>query len=72
MKAYQNRLSEIPEEDIDPQRFLKMKMMGLNQEEEELNSENMTVEKFWGQGSLSDEEEDFDYGRDILKELTYE
>jgi hypothetical protein len=72
LKAYQNRLSEIPEEDIDPQRFLKMKMMGLNQEEEELNSENMTVEKFWGQGSLSDEEEDFDYGRDILKELTYE
>jgi hypothetical protein len=62
LKAYQNRLNEIPEEDIEPQRFLKMKMMGLNQEEEELNSENMTVEKFWGLGSLPDEEEDFDYG----------
>lgn len=39
---------------------------------EELMEEEMTEEKFWGLLALDDDVIGFDYGRDILKEGTYE
>lgn len=47
-------------------------MMDFTQEMEELMEEEMTEEKFWGLLALDDDVIGFDYGRDILKEGTYE
>ena len=48
-----------------------MKILELNQETDELESEKMTNERFWGM-ALDDDEEDFDYGRDLLKDGNYD
>ena len=39
---------------------------------ENLQEEEMTEQKFWGALALDDDEPGFDYGRDILKEGTFE
>jgi hypothetical protein len=44
-----------------------MKIMEIKEEIEDINREKMTKEKFWGVGA-DDDEEEFDYGRDTLKE----
>jgi len=46
-------------------------MMELQEEIDELMSEKMTKEKFWGMAML-DDEVPFDYGRDIFKEESYD
>lgn len=50
---------------------VKLKMMEITDEMDNLRNENMTEAKFWGMLALNDEAA-FDYGRDILKEGTYE
>jgi predicted nucleic acid-binding Zn-ribbon protein len=50
---------------------VRFKMMEITDEIEALRSENMDVEKFWGMLALNDDVQ-FDYGRAILKEGTYE
>ena len=50
---------------------VRFKMMEITEEIEALRSENMDEEKFWGMLALNDEVQ-FDYGRNILKEGTYE
>jgi len=48
-----------------------MKIMELNEETDDLESEVMTEAKFWGM-AMEDEDEDFDYGRDFLKDGNYD
>jgi predicted nucleic acid-binding Zn-ribbon protein len=50
---------------------VRFKMMEITDEIEALRSENMDEEKFWGMLALNDDVQ-FDYGRAILKEGTYE
>ena len=50
---------------------VRFKMMEITEEIEALRSENMDAEKFWGMLALNDDVQ-FDYGRNILKEGTYE
>jgi hypothetical protein len=47
-------------------------MMSITEKMEDLMEEAMTEEKFWGMAALDDDVIAFDYGRDILKEGTYE
>ena len=39
--------------------------MEINEEIDDLNDQEMTEEKFWGM-MADDDEEEFDYGRDVL------
>ena len=48
-----------------------MKIMEIKEELEDLKNEKMSKEKFWGV-SADDEDEDFDWGRDTLKEGNFE
>lgn len=48
-----------------------MRMMELTEEIEHLDGEKMTEDKFWGLAAL-DEDEDFEYGRDFIKEGSYD
>ena len=50
---------------------VKIKMMEITDEVDFYRNEAMTEEKFWGLLALNDEEA-FDYGRDILKDGIYE
>ena len=50
---------------------LRIKMMGFTEMMEDLLEEEMTDEKLWGMAGM-DDDAGFDYGRDILKEGTYE
>ena len=50
---------------------VRFKMMEITDEIEALRSEDMDKEKFWGMLALNDDVQ-FDYGRAILKEGTYE
>ena len=49
---------------------IKLKMLGITDEIDQLNAEAMTEEKFWGALAL-DEGNTFDYGRDVLTEDRY-
>ena len=60
------------EEAVDARLVIKMRMMEINNEIDDLNDEIMTDEKFWGLAGLGDEDDDFDYGRDVLREVTYD
>ena len=51
---------------------IKIKMMYISDDMENLREEKMTEERFWGMAALNDDDDAFDYGRDILKEGTYE
>ena len=46
-------------------------MMHITDDMEALRQEEMTEQRFWGMQAL-DEDDAFDYGRDVLKEGTYE
>ena len=48
-----------------------MKIMQLEEEIFALNDEKMNEKKFWGLAGL-DDDDDFDYGRDIKKEGDYD
>jgi hypothetical protein len=37
-----------------------------------LNDEKMDEGRFWGMLALNDDDDAFDYGRDILKDVTYD
>ena len=51
---------------------IKIKMMYISDDMESLREEKMNEEKFWGMAALNDDDDAFDYGRDILKEVNYE
>ena len=51
---------------------IKIKMMYISDDMESLRDEKMNEEKFWGMAALNDDDDAFDYGRDILKEVNYE
>ena len=70
IKAYQRKLLEDPE-NIEKSRIINMKIMEIKEELEDLKNEKMSKEKFWGVGA-DDEDEDFDWGRDTLKEGNFE
>ena len=46
--------------------------MEVNEEIDDLNDQEMTEEKLWGMLLADDDEEEFDYGWDDLKEGLYE
>ena len=71
LKAYQDKLDQVDEEDINAKRILKMRVMEINDEMLELNDEEMTDQKFWG-NVFDDGDEDFEYGRDVCKEADYD
>lgn len=48
-----------------------MKIMEIKEELEDLKNERMSKEKFWGVAA-DDEDEEFDWGRDTLKEGDFE
>ena len=69
MTAFKKKLKTLDDQvSKDKVRF---KMMEITDEIEALRNENMDEEKFWGMLALNDEVQ-FDYGRNILKEGTYE
>ena len=51
--------------------MIQARVLELDEELDHLNREEMTEEKFWGM-AFDGEDEDFDYGRDVLKKGTYE
>lgn len=51
---------------------IKIKMMYISDDMESLREEKMSEERFWGMAALNDDDDAFDYGRDILKEVIYE
>jgi len=65
------KLKTLPQTDQISKDKIKEKMMSLTDEIDNLREENMTDDRFWGMLAL-DEDEAFDYGRDFLKEGTYE
>ena len=69
MKAYMKKLIGIKEKkDMDR---IKEKMIDIRDEIEYLENENVDEDKFWGMLALNNDEV-FDYGRDILKEDVYD
>jgi hypothetical protein len=48
----------------------KAEMMQIREKLNELAEEKMTEDKFWGY--VMDDREDYEYGRDVLREGTYE
>ena len=69
LTAFKKKLKTIDDQvSKDKVRF---KMMEITDEIEALRNENMDEDKFWGMLALNDEVQ-FDYGRNILKEGTYE
>jgi hypothetical protein len=69
LDAYMKNL--IDEKDKINKDRIKEKMIDIKDEVEYLNKENMDEQKFWGMLALNNEDV-FDYGRDILKDGTYE
>lgn len=49
-----------------------MKIMELKEELDSIDREKVTKEKFWGIGGADADDEEFDYGRDTLKEGNFE
>jgi len=50
-----------------------MKIMEIKEELEDIDREIVTKEKFWGIGGADfDDDDAFDYGRDVLREGTFE
>ena len=72
LTGYTRKLADMDEEAGDARLVVKMRMMEINNEIDDLNDEIMTDEKFWGLAGLGDEDDDFDYGRDVLREVTYD
>jgi hypothetical protein len=70
LKAYMRKLKQ-EKEQIKKDK-IKLKMMSITDEMDSLREEEMNEAKFWGLLALDDDGEVFDYGRDILKEGTYE
>ena len=71
MIAYERKLLELEEHQIEQKAIIQYKVMEVNEEIDDLNDQEMTEEKFWGM-LADDDEEEFDYGRDVLKEGVYE
>jgi disulfide oxidoreductase YuzD len=63
--------SQAPDDQVSKDK-LRIKMMDITEKMEDLMDEAMNDEKFWGMAALDDDVVAFDYGRDILKEGTYE
>ena len=50
-----------------------MHLYEMQEEEDELLREVMTEQKFWGvNAALEEEDQEFDYGRDILRKENYD
>jgi hypothetical protein len=62
------KLEKIDEENTHDKDVIQMHMLQKQDEIEELENENMDEARFWGMIGLGNEDEDFDYGRDFLKE----
>eukprot|EP00356_Strombidium_inclinatum_P008769 CAMPEP_0170506874 /NCGR_PEP_ID=MMETSP0208-20121228/56641_1 /TAXON_ID=197538 /ORGANISM="Strombidium inclinatum, Strain S3" /LENGTH=248 /DNA_ID=CAMNT_0010788695 /DNA_START=2589 /DNA_END=3335 /DNA_ORIENTATION=- len=71
-KAFLKKLKTLPPDDKIKKDKVKLKMMSITDEMDDLREEEMTDQKFWGLLALDDEDDTFDYGRDVLKEGTYE
>lgn len=71
MVEFQTKINEVKngddEEAAYEKRVFQMRMLELQDEIDELMNEVMTPDRFWG-NAVNDEEEEFEYGRDVLKE----
>lgn len=68
MVEYQKKLDKLGDGDINKQRVIQMRMMERADQIDELDNEEMTESKFWGLIGMEAGDDDFDYGRDFLKE----
>jgi len=68
MVEYQKKLDKLGDNDINKQRVIQMRMMERADQIDELDNEEMTESKFWGLIGMEAGDDDFDYGRDFLKE----
>jgi hypothetical protein len=71
LKEYMKKMIKMPETEKKKKDTIKIHMIDIRDAVEYLQQEEMNEQKFWGLLALNDEEV-FDYGRDILKEGTYE
>jgi hypothetical protein len=71
MREYMKKMIKLPEDEKKKKDKIKVHMIDIRDHIEYLNQEKMNDQKFWGLLSLN-EDDAFDYGRDILKEGTYE
>lgn len=66
------KLKSMPVTEVEKKDKIKIRMMDLTDQIEELRNEEMTDIKFWGLLALNDDDGGFDYGREILKDGVYE
>ena len=72
LRAFQRKLKGIaPDKQVDKDK-IKIKMMEITDKMQDLRDEKMDDQKFWGMLAMDDDDDAFDYGRDILKDGTYE
>ena len=72
LRAFQRKLKGIaPDKQVDKDK-IKIKMMEITDKMQDLRDEKMDDQKFWGMLAMDDDYDAFDYGRDILKDGTYE
>ena len=71
MREYMKKMIKLPEDEKKKKDKIKVHMIDIRDAIEYLHQEKMNEQKFWGLLSLN-EDDAFDYGRDILKEGTYE
>jgi hypothetical protein len=65
------KLNSLSDDQIDDKRIIQMKIMELQEEMTNLDDEKMTEMKFWGAAGLNEDDE-FDYGRDVVRDGSYE
>ena len=70
IKKYQKKIKQ--EQDQRKKDKLKIKMMEVRGNMEDLLDEAMTEDKFWGMQALDNDIVAFDYGRDVLKDGIYD
>ena len=72
LKGLQRKLKTLdPDNQIDKS-HVRLKMMDVTDSIVALNDEVMDEGRFWGMLALNDDDDEFDYGRDVLKDVTYD
>lgn len=67
IKALNRTMETLDSDEVVKQRLIQFKVMQLQEEMDDLENEKMDEQKFWGL-LMGDEDDEFDYGRDIVKE----
>lgn len=71
VRGYQKKIASQEKDAMHAKTLLRIAMGKVNEAISDLLEEEMTDARFWGLAALNDDG-DFDYGRDVLKEGVYE